>query len=138
MAASSRSSRRKNAPFVLIVHEDSGRTAAWSEALQRQGFAVRSTRDGERALCMVAETTPVAVVLDLDLPDIDPLDVAAALRAHSRTARVVIIAVASRLSHDVLELATHRGCDVVLDGWRDAQAMAEAIAEHALGLRRSA
>lgn len=128
----------RRAPRVIVVHGDAARASACCDALRIWGFDPCSTDDGEKALWMVAEMRPVAVVIDLELPRVDPLDVTSALRAHERTRDVAIIALAKSLEDDLVELATQRGCDTLLAEPHDGDEIATEVERLTSRRRRAA
>lgn len=105
---------KRHDPRALVVGRCDEETIAWCGVLQLWGFDALATAGIERALCAAAELAPAAVIIDLAIPGCDPLDLVCALRAHELTRDVAIIAIADVVTADVGQLATARGCDVVL------------------------
>jgi DNA-binding response OmpR family regulator len=65
---------------ILVVDDESGIRALLTTFLERYGFAVRSAPDGASALALL-RTEPVDVILvDLQMPGISGLDMAAEVR----------------------------------------------------------
>jgi CheY-like chemotaxis protein len=60
-------------------------------ALSRDGFDVRTARDGSSALDTIAEHAPMCVLTDLSMPGIDGFELARRLRA-CQGAELVLIA----------------------------------------------
>ena len=67
--------------------------ALYADALQRQGFQIRTAGDGLSALRALELFDPDVVVLDLRLPLADGFDVARELRRDASRAHLPIIAV---------------------------------------------
>jgi len=65
---------------VLIVDEDHDARTRVGRALLRAGFQVRDCAEGEEALAAAAFERPAAVVLEVDLPDVDGFEVCRELR----------------------------------------------------------
>jgi DNA-binding response OmpR family regulator len=65
----------------LLVDDEPLITDSLAYSLQREGFDVKSVRDGNQALQAVQEYKPDLVVLDLMLPDLSGLEVCRRLRA---------------------------------------------------------
>ena len=65
---------------ILVVDDDPAVNAALERALRLDGYEVRTAKDGEGALEMLATTPPDAVVLDIGLPGIDGLEVTRRMR----------------------------------------------------------
>lgn len=67
-------------PLVLVAEDDEDLQQFLRDTLESEGMRVLSACDGASALLQAGESTPDIVLLDLDLPDLDGLDVLAALR----------------------------------------------------------
>jgi DNA-binding response OmpR family regulator len=131
--------RRTRGSRALVVAREGDETDDWCETLDLWGFDAIACEDIERALCVVADLRPVALVLDLGIPGCDALDLVAALRAHDATSEIAIVAVTDVLTHDVAELALGRGCDVVVSRPIDVDELAAEVERHAgsRGARRA-
>ena len=83
-------------PSVLIVEDDT----ALSELLQwhfnAEGYAVRTTADGEDALIMVRESVPDLIVLDWMIESLSGVEVCRQLRKARESARVPIMMLTAR------------------------------------------
>jgi two-component system, OmpR family, response regulator MprA len=66
---------------VLVVDDDQAVCSSIDRALRLERYEVETAATGQRALEALAVTAPDAVVLDLQLPDIDGLEVCRRLRA---------------------------------------------------------
>jgi DNA-binding response OmpR family regulator len=65
---------------VLVVEDEPDLVDALTVGLRREGYAVDAALDGASALDRISYTPYDAVLLDLNLPDIDGLDVCRAIR----------------------------------------------------------
>ncbi|MEW1843999.1 response regulator [Nonomuraea angiospora] len=65
---------------VLVVDDEPNIRELLSEALELNGFAVRTASDGRRALAEVARERPDIIVLDVMMPGVDGFAVARKLR----------------------------------------------------------
>jgi DNA-binding NarL/FixJ family response regulator len=96
-AASMRSVKR-----ILIVDDHGGFRTAASRVLEAGGFdVVGEAADGAQALDAVARLHPDAVLLDVQLPDIDGFEVAHRLRANGHSPTVVLTS-----SRDAIEFGS--------------------------------
>jgi len=66
---------------VLVVDDDPHIRQLLVFALEKAGLATREAGDGEAALAAVAEARPDLVVLDINMPKLDGLEVCRRLRA---------------------------------------------------------
>jgi DNA-binding response OmpR family regulator len=76
---------------VLLVEDNNAMREMIADHLGERGFAVDAVRCGEDALSIVAAVRFDAVVLDLGLPDVDGIDVLAALRRASADLPALIL-----------------------------------------------
>lgn len=68
-------------PQVLVVDDDPHIRQLLVFALEKAGLTAREAEDGEAALAAVAEQAPDLVVLDINMPKLDGLEVCRRLRA---------------------------------------------------------
>jgi two-component system response regulator MprA len=66
---------------ILVVDDDPAVSGSLDRALRLEGYEVETAADGTEALRSLAVASPDAVVLDLQLPDVDGLEVCRRLRA---------------------------------------------------------
>ncbi len=96
---------------ILIVEDNERNSYLAKYLLEHGGFAVRIAEDGPRALELVAEAAPAAILLDIQLPGMDGYAVARALRTTANANRVPIIALTSYAMAGDREKAIEAGCD---------------------------
>jgi DNA-binding response OmpR family regulator len=65
---------------ILVVDDEAAVVEVVSLYLKREGFQVRTARDGRQALSAINERLPALVVLDLMLPSVDGLEIVRRLR----------------------------------------------------------
>ena len=77
-------------PTVLIVEDNLVLAEAVAEVLHSIGYRTVIAQDGETALCEVERSVPEVVIIDLELPAIDGLEVARRLRdGHGKRIRLI-------------------------------------------------
>ena len=86
---------------VLVVDDYADARHVWAEYLHLAGFAVLTAADGPEALAAVQSNLPDVILLDLELPGLSGLDVAAQLKASPETQHIPLIATTGH------SLATH-------------------------------
>lgn len=108
---------------ILIADDDPDHVRLISESLLPLGFVVLSAPDGPTCLSLSQDTMPDLVILDISMPGMSGLEVAAHLRDAGRRMKILMI---SGNLHD----ATHHG-DVSYDAFLakpiDLRAMLEKI-----------
>ena len=98
---------------LVVVDDDVDTAHVLAELLQLEGYSVRVGHDAAQALSLVADFSPVGVLLDLGLPDQDGLEVARRLRADGDSS-LVLVAVTGRASEKEKLAAQAAGFDFVL------------------------
>ena len=78
--------------LVLVVDDEPKITKLAQDYLERNGFQVLTAADGQEALTFFRHQRPDFVVLDLNLPGLDGLDVARALRKESDVPIIMLTA----------------------------------------------
>ncbi len=96
---------------ILVVEDEVDLADAVAAGLRRDGYAVDVSNDGDDALYKLSFTPYDLVLLDLNLPDMDGLDVARRIRADGRAAtpdgeptRVLMLTARDRLDDRVAGL----------------------------------
>ena len=96
---------------ILIVEDDGAIAVGLADTLQGEGYEVQVANTGTEALKFIALKEPALIVLDLNLPDMDGLDVLTHLRGRGLQFPVLI------LSARTLELDKVRGLDKGADDY---------------------
>ena len=76
---------------ILLVDDEPSIIELASLYLKRDGYAIRSARDGAQALKMTTEVKPDLIVLDLMLPEVDGFDVCRTLRAAGNPVPILML-----------------------------------------------
>lgn len=93
---------------VLVVDDFGAVREHYREALEAEGLRVDEAGDGAGALAAIARSRPGAVVLDLNMPELDGYQVLAALRSDPATTTLPVILVTA--ASDVTA-GLHAGAD---------------------------
>ena len=93
---------------VLVVEQHADDAEAVAGVLRRHGYAVHTVGTGSEALRALTDGTTDLVLIDLDLPDVDGLDVCRSIRAAGDTP---VIAVSRRATELDRVLGLHAGAD---------------------------
>ncbi|HEY0269733.1 MAG TPA: phosphate regulon transcriptional regulator PhoB [Sphingomonas sp.] len=81
---------------VLLVEDDAALAELVSWHLEREGFEVERTPDGEEALLLAAESPPDLVLLDWMVESLSGIEVCRRLRRRTETANLPIIMLTAR------------------------------------------
>jgi DNA-binding response OmpR family regulator len=96
---------------VLIVEDEADVAGLMKYSLERIGAQASIVASGDAALKWVGEQVPDLILLDLNLPVVDGLEVCRVLRLRSDTSRVPIIIVTARTGEEDRVLGLHEGAD---------------------------
>lgn len=89
---------------VLLVEDDAALRAALERSLTRAGMRVQTCSDGSQALALWQRLLPDVVLLDLNLPGLDGLQVLTQARAAGLATPVVILTARGTVGDRVLGL----------------------------------
>ncbi len=84
--------------IVLVIDDEKDLIELVRYNLEREGFSVLGSCDGESGLSLVASEKPDVIVVDLMLPGIDGFEVCRRLRSDSGTSRIPIIMLTAKTS----------------------------------------
>ena len=108
---------------LLLIEPDTSSAAFMRHMLTRAGYEVAFAPSGKEGLIAAWRDLPDAIVLELNLPDIDGLEVVRKLRADNRTANKRIICLTERSGATITEQALQAGVDDFLVKQADAVEM---------------
>ncbi|MCC6235656.1 MAG: response regulator [Verrucomicrobiales bacterium] len=80
-------------PLVLIIEDDAAARDLLTRVLTRDGFAVQCAVDGRSGLELARALRPVAITLDIALPDLDGWAVLSRLKSDPETAAIPVAVV---------------------------------------------
>lgn len=98
-------------PSILLVEDEPSIVDLLSYNLKREGFEVRETDDGEKALLMIRERPPDLIILDWMLPSVSGLEVCRQLRRDPNLQKLPIIMLTARAEEDDRVRALDSGAD---------------------------
>jgi chemosensory pili system protein ChpA (sensor histidine kinase/response regulator) len=99
---------------ILVVDDSLSVRQALSQLLNSEGYQVRTARDGVEALELIDKAKPAALVVDLEMPRMNGLELTSRLRARDDTLRLPVIMVTSRSSDKHRSQAQRLGVDLYL------------------------
>lgn len=76
---------------ILLADDEPQILSTLGRRLSHSGYYVMLARDGNEAFCMAKRERPDLIVLDVIMPKMDGVEVAAALKKHPETSRIPIL-----------------------------------------------
>jgi CheY-like chemotaxis protein len=121
---------------ILMVDDNPGNMKLLSFILGKQGYEVRVAGDAEQALSVLKEFRPRLILMDVQLPGMDGLELTRRLKADPAHSDIMIIAVtASAMKGDEQE-ALAAGCDGYITKPIDTRLMPVLVARYLETARR--
>jgi CheY-like chemotaxis protein len=116
-------------PVVLVVDDHPMNTKLVSFVLRSRGIEVLTAGSAQAARDALALAVPAAILMDVQLPEVDGLTLTRELRTDPRLATIPIVAVtAYAMARDRLA-ALDAGCDAFVSKPIDTQALGDLVAE---------
>lgn len=115
---------------VLIVEDERDAAELLERTVRRLGFSTRHAADGAEGLAALSERTPAAILLDLNMPNLDGFDFIETLARSERDKAIPLIV----LSGQELSVAQHHrllaaGCRYYMKGNAAPREIAESLRE---------
>ena len=96
---------------LLLIEDNEDNRDAISRRLIRRGYEVIMAIDGREGLDMARSISPDAILLDMNLPEIDGWEIARLLKADENTRAIPILALTAHAMVGDREKALGAGCD---------------------------
>jgi two-component system, cell cycle response regulator DivK len=115
---------------ILIVDDNPQNLKLAKVILSAEGYDVRTAVDAEDALSVLRSFAPRLILLDVQLPGMDGLELTRRLKADPTRSGIVIIAVTSYAMKGDAEKAFAAGCDGYMSKPIDIEVLPRVVAEH--------
>ena len=102
---------RKRAPLIQVVDDSLSIRKVLSAALEKAGFRVRTSKDGQEALDMVQQVPPDLIVMDIEMPRMDGYELTSLLKSRESYRRIPIVMLTSRAGLKHRQKAEEVGAD---------------------------
>lgn len=121
-----------SAQVVLIVDDNPTNLKLLAYLLQAKGYDVLTAADAESALDVVREVMPAVILMDLQLPGMDGLELTRHLKESVSTRHIAVIAVTAYAMTGDEQRARAAGCDDYMAKPIDTRALPGIVAKHLL------
>lgn len=115
---------------ILIVDDNPTNLKLVRYLMQANDYQVTTAADAEGALASIAAARPDVILMDVQLPGVDGLELTRRLKADPATRDIVIIAVTAYAMRGDQEKALAAGCDDYVTKPIDTRALPGVIARH--------
>src|SRR5262245_63205771 len=96
---------------ILVVEDNEKSMKLFRDILLATGYCPLEATTGEQAVELAVEHAPALVLMDIQLPDIDGVEVLGRLRADERTASIPVLALTAQAMHGDRERFLAAGFD---------------------------
>jgi two-component system cell cycle response regulator DivK len=115
---------------VLYVEDNFHNRRLVRKILESQGYRMLEAEDGVTGLAIVRAERPPLVLLDISLPDLDGLQVVAAMKADPELQAIPVIALTASAMRGDRERFLAAGCDDYLSKPVQAMELLDRVAHH--------
>lgn len=105
---------------ILLIEPDEKTAGFMRQMLEQAGYRVLHAPSGKEGLIAAWRDQPDVIVLELDLPDLDGLEIVRKLRGDARTSRKLIISLTRRSGPEQTSEGTEAGLDFFIVKQTDA------------------
>jgi CheY-like chemotaxis protein len=115
---------------ILVVDDNPANAALISFLLETSGYEVRVAADADEAVELLTGFSPRLIMMDLQLPGMDGLELTRRLKADVRTRHIVIVALTAYAMKGDEERARDAGCDGYITKPIDTRSLPGVISQH--------
>jgi two-component system cell cycle response regulator DivK len=118
---------------ILVVEDNVKNMKLFRDVLQATGYRTLEASTGGRGLALASEHRPALVLMDIQLPDMDGLEVLGRLRMDARTAAIPVLAVTAQAMRGDRERFTAAGFDGYVAKPVDIDGLLDIVRQHCEG-----
>lgn len=118
---------------VLIVDDNPTNLKLVAYLVKAQGHDVDTAGDSDAALAAIRAHKPAVILMDLQLPGVDGLELTRKIKSDAATRDIAVIAVTAFAMKGDRERALEAGCDDYVSKPIDTRALPATIARHVGG-----
>jgi two-component system, cell cycle response regulator DivK len=115
---------------ILIVDDNAANALLLSYLLSRKGYLVRTATNGREALAALDEFQPRVIMMDIQLPGMDGLELTRHLKSKPETKDIVIIVLTAYAMKGDETRAREAGCDDYISKPIDTRTLPGIIEAH--------
>ncbi len=115
---------------ILIVDDNATNLKLVAYLMKANGYTVDTALEADAAIAAIHANHPDVILMDIQLPGIDGLELTRRLKADAKTRGIVIVAVTAYAMKGDQDKALAAGCDDYITKPIDTRALPETIARH--------
>ena len=115
---------------ILIVDDNPTNLKLVAYLMTANGYEVTTALDADAALAAIERNPPRLILMDLQLPGTDGLELTRRLKANPTTRSIIVIAVTAYAMKGDEDRAMAAGCDDYVTKPIDTRGLPETIAKH--------
>jgi two-component system cell cycle response regulator DivK len=115
---------------VLCIEDNAVNMVLVSRIVEAEGHDLIKAKDGPTALEILADTVPDIILLDINLPGMDGLELARRFKASEKLASIPLIATTAQVLVGDRERCLEAGCDDYLPKPLDIRKLREVMRSH--------
>ena len=115
---------------ILVVDDNPANAALITFLLETSGYEVRTAADADEAQEVLSAFRPRLIMMDLQLPGMDGLELTRRLKADDRTRDIVIVALTAYAMKGDEERARDAGCDGYITKPIDTRTLPGVVSQH--------
>ena len=115
---------------ILIVEDNPINLKLVHVLLTKEGYEVKAATDAEEAQAMLKDIHPALILMDIQLPGMDGLELTRLLKANPETKDILIVALTAYAMQGDEEKALEAGCDDYITKPIDIRSLTSTIAKH--------
>lgn len=119
--------------MILVVEDDPGNREYAGTVLKEQGFEVEGVESAEEALLLIDRRTPDLILMDIQLPGMDGLELTRRLKADPVTEPIPIVAMTGQTMPIHQRAAMAAGCVGFIEKPATPAALASEVWTHIKG-----
>ena len=96
--------------LILVVDDTRDSRELFAEYLRMAGFETIEATSGAEAIDKAGRLRPSAIVMDLEMPEMDGWEATRRLKADQRTCGIPVIALSAHVMEGARKKATEAGC----------------------------
>jgi len=101
-------------PLCFVVDDHVDTREGFAEYLRESGFDVQTAADASELRLLLAETTPAAVLMDVQMPRVDGWTLTREIKENERTRGVRVVVVSASVGEGLRRTADAAGADALI------------------------